>query len=69
MLGINQFQRADTGQQVLRMGSQFKVRGPGRLRLPDQIMNWLEDVYGGDELMVPAAVVRQFWTQPRYTDD
>jgi hypothetical protein len=56
MLGINQFQRADNGQRVLKMGSEFRVWGPD-LRLIDQMKDWLEEVYGGDELMWPGGIM------------
>ncbi|KAL1595874.1 hypothetical protein SLS60_009564 [Paraconiothyrium brasiliense] len=67
MLGADQFQRAQNGQQVLKLGSELKNR-EYRFRLPDKVIDWLEDVDGEDELLVPAAVVRQYWTRPRYTD-
>ncbi|KAJ4344758.1 uncharacterized protein N0V89_012502 [Didymosphaeria variabile] len=67
MIGANQFQRAQNGQQVLKVGSELKNREYG-FRLPDKIIDWLEDVEGKDDLLVPAAVVRQYWTRPRYTD-
>ncbi|KAF2440941.1 hypothetical protein P171DRAFT_475436 [Karstenula rhodostoma CBS 690.94] len=68
MLGANQFRLADNGQQVLKLGSGLRARGAGGLRLPVRIIDWLENSNGEDEFMVPAAVVRQYWTRPKYTD-
>ncbi|KAK7184771.1 hypothetical protein DPSP01_002254 [Paraphaeosphaeria sporulosa] len=68
MLGANQFHRADNGQLVLKLCSELKVRGGGGLKLPMMIIDWLVDAHGQDEVLVPAAVVRLYWTRPRYTD-
>jgi hypothetical protein len=40
----------------LKMGSEFRVWGPD-LRLIDQMKDWLEEVYGGDELMWPGGIM------------
>lgn len=68
MLGENQFQREQNGQLVLKTGSMLRNRDLGRLRLPDILIDWLEDVDGEEISAVPAAVVRQYWTRPRYNE-